>query len=161
MSAPNGVIAKDVAASVYALSKEHNMKIMFAWEHWNLDKVRAVPADATAFKRPASGLSCLAIVEYHEDTPEQLALVRKCAEKLSTIITSAEGSSGVNNGYANYNSDAPTELLDPNSNEGILSDAKTHALFGDNHARLASLKQKYDPDLVFNKWYAIKPTASK
>ncbi|KZV75404.1 FAD-binding domain-containing protein [Peniophora sp. CONT] len=162
MSAPNAKVAQDVAASVYALSKEHSLKIMFAWEHWNLDKVRAVPADAMAFKRPASGLSCLVIVEYPEDTPEQLALVRKSAEQLATIVTSAEASTGTANlGYANYNSDAPTEVLDPNSNEGILSDAKTHALFGENHTKLAALKQKYDPDMVFNKWYAVKPTAAK
>ena len=161
MSAPNGQIARDVASSVYALSKEHNLKIMFAWEHWNLDKVRTVPADAMAFRRPGKSQSCLAVIQYLEDTPEQLALVRQCSEKLTGIITSAEGDSGVNNGYANYNSDAPTEVLDPNSNEGILSAAKTHALFGDNHAKLAALKQKYDPDLIFNKWYAVKPAGAK
>jgi hypothetical protein len=25
--------------------------------------------------------------------------------------------------------------------------------------RLAELKEKYDPELVFNKWYAIPPTS--
>ncbi|VDB97536.1 unnamed protein product [Peniophora sp. CBMAI 1063] len=161
MRAPKSEVAREVADAVYALSKEHNFKIMFAWEHWNLDKVRAVPADRTAFKRPGMDLSCLVAIDYPEDTPEKLALVRECADKLASIITTAEGDSSINNGYANYNSDAPTEALDPNSNEGILSDAKTRALFGENHAKLAALKQKYDPDLVFNKWYAIKPAPSK
>ncbi|VDB97548.1 unnamed protein product [Peniophora sp. CBMAI 1063] len=164
MSTPSNSVAQAVASAVYALSKEYNFKIMFIWEHWNLDKARGVPADAMAFKRPGSSLSCLIVIVYQEDIPEQLALVRTCADKLATIATSAEGDSTsgqVNNGYANYNSDAPTEVLDPNSNEGILSDAKTHALFGDNHTKLAALKQKYDPDLVFNKWYAVKPASAK
>ena len=57
-------------------------------------------------------------------------------------------------------SDAPA-LIDPNTDEGVLSETKTHALFGSHHAKLAALKQKYDPNLVFNKWYVIKPAGAK
>ena len=46
-------------------------------------------------------------------------------------------------------SDAPAETAD-----------KAKALFGDNYSRLQALKQRYDPDNVFSKWFAIKPEAS-
>jgi FAD/FMN-containing dehydrogenase len=49
-------------------------------------------------------------------------------------------------------------LVDPNV-DGAMAAAKTKALFGPHSERLAALKEKYDPDLVFNKWYAIKPSS--
>jgi FAD/FMN-containing dehydrogenase len=35
----------------------------------------------------------------------------------------------------------------------------TKAQFGDNYERLQMLKQKFDPELIFNKWYPIVPAA--
>jgi FAD/FMN-containing dehydrogenase len=43
------------------------------------------------------------------------------------------------------------------SNE-VLSEEKAKTMFGENHVRLQELKKRYDPGLVFNKWYAIKPS---
>lgn len=48
--------------------------------------------------------------------------------------------------------------------EGILSnmnetDAHTSKLFGSNYARLQQVKKVYDPDMVWSKWFAIKPAA--
>ena len=30
-------------------------------------------------------------------------------------------------------------------------------VFGDNYPRLQEVKKKYDPELVFNRWYPIIP----
>jgi FAD/FMN-containing dehydrogenase len=30
-------------------------------------------------------------------------------------------------------------------------------LFGDNYPRLQALKKKYDPDMLFSKWFVITP----
>lgn len=34
---------------------------------------------------------------------------------------------------------------------------KVKALFKDNYPRLQTIKKKYDPSMVFNKWYNITP----
>jgi FAD/FMN-containing dehydrogenase len=36
---------------------------------------------------------------------------------------------------------------------------KAEALFGPNYPKLRELKKKYDPQNVFNKWFAITPAA--
>jgi FAD/FMN-containing dehydrogenase len=38
-----------------------------------------------------------------------------------------------------------------------LGDERTKDVFGENYERLAQLKAKYDPNLVFNKWFPITP----
>ncbi|KAI0035340.1 FAD-binding domain-containing protein [Vararia minispora EC-137] len=160
---PDIGVAKDVADATYVLSREHSIEITYIFEFWNLKKVNEVPVDATAFQRTPR-LSSLAMIKYSKDTPEMLQVVRSAAEKLTKIVTAIEGDENINNGYANYtrdknagpDSDAPA-LVDPNV-DGPIATAKAQALFGPHMLRLAELKQKYDPDLVFNKWYAIKPS---
>jgi len=34
---------------------------------------------------------------------------------------------------------------------------RTQALYRENYPRLQALKKKYDPELVFNKWFVIMP----
>ena len=34
---------------------------------------------------------------------------------------------------------------------------KVKKLFGSNYPRLQTIKAKYDPNLVFNKWFPITP----
>ena len=34
---------------------------------------------------------------------------------------------------------------------------KAEALFRENYPRLQELKKKYDPENIFNKWFAITP----
>ena len=36
---------------------------------------------------------------------------------------------------------------------------KSEVNFGSNYKRLQEIKKKYDPDVVFNKWFVIKPSA--
>ena len=35
--------------------------------------------------------------------------------------------------------------------------SKAAVNFGSNYKRLQEIKKKYDPDLVFNKWFVITP----
>ena len=35
--------------------------------------------------------------------------------------------------------------------------SKAEALFRENYPRLQELKKKYDPENIFNKWFAITP----
>ncbi|KAI0061839.1 FAD-binding domain-containing protein [Artomyces pyxidatus] len=153
---PSVDIAVAVRDAVFSLQKEHpDMAILFIFENWSLDKICSVPDDATAFQR-SKALSTVASITYENSTPEGLREVRKVSDTLTGIVSSG-GLDGKNVGYANYNSDAPS-MIDPNG-DTQLSAAQTEALFGVNHARLRELKKKYDPDMVFAKWFAIQPAA--
>ncbi|KAI0026721.1 FAD-binding domain-containing protein [Vararia minispora EC-137] len=154
---PDLGVTKRVAEATYELSKKHGVEIMYMFEFWSLDKINSVPNDATAFQR-TTRRSTLVWIKYPHDTPEQLATVREVADILTKLVTEGEGNTNINNGYANYSTDAPA-IIDPNV-DGPIAAAKAQALFGPHMTRLAELKRKYDPDLVFNKWYAIKPTES-
>ena len=50
---------------------------------------------------------------------------------------------------SSLDSDAPAETSN-----------KAKALFGANYERLQELKQRYDPENVFNKWFAITPSGT-
>ena len=39
------------------------------------------------------------------------------------------------------------------------TDRHSKALFGPNYARLQHVKEQYDPDQVFSRWFAVKPAA--
>ena len=47
---------------------------------------------------------------------------------------------------------------DEDSADGIVKN-KAEGLFGKNYPRLQELKKKYDPENIFNKWFAITPSA--
>ena len=45
----------------------------------------------------------------------------------------------------------------PEEEYGVVTKNKAEALFGENYSRLQELKKKYDPENIFNKWFAITP----
>ena len=47
----------------------------------------------------------------------------------------------------------------PEEEDGVVVKNKAEALFGKNYPRLQELKKKYDPENIFNKWFAITPSA--
>lgn len=49
------------------------------------------------------------------------------------------------------------DILDVDAADGDINQDKAKLLFGANYARLQQIKRKYDPDLVFNKWFPIAP----
>lgn len=51
-------------------------------------------------------------------------------------------------GYANYG--------DPFSTRNE-TDKYAKKLFGPNYTRLQEVKRKYDPDMIFDRWFAIRP----
>jgi FAD/FMN-containing dehydrogenase len=39
--------------------------------------------------------------------------------------------------------------------ESVTSEDRARSLFGDNYARLQEIKGRYDPDVLFSKWYLV------
>ncbi|KAA1469062.1 FAD-binding domain-containing protein [Dentipellis sp. KUC8613] len=121
--------------------------ITFVIEYWSLKKACSVPAGETAFIRDPR-LSGVANVVFRENTPEHLKLTRQIASELIEITqTLPENTQGSGTGYGNYSA---LYIEAPQANNA-------QALFGANYSRLTELKKKYDPDMVFSKWFTIAP----
>ncbi|CAA7261874.1 unnamed protein product [Cyclocybe aegerita] len=114
------------------------------YEFFGLKKINSIAQNTTAFRRvQAHNILITLTWEPAEDrTKEAKTLV----EELSVIAT--EGQENLTRsdrlGYSNY---------DPESAVGD----KTKFVFGENYVRLQSIKKRYDPDNVFNKWFPIAP----
>ena len=69
-------------------------------------------------------------------------------KQLVSSTSSREAQDGI--GYVNY-----ADLF-ARRNE---TDEYARKAFGKNYARLQEVKKKYDPDQVWNRWFAIRPAA--
>jgi len=120
-----------------------------AYEFYHLDIVAAVPIEATAYpdRHP------------HRDIGLQLAWTgvalsvseaRDMLLNLKAIISSSSIQDAQDSlGYANY-ADCYSTM-----NE---TDEYAKKLFGPNYPKLQEIKKKYDPDMIWNTWFAIRPS---
>ena len=139
-------------------------RVGLLFEYYPLAKVNSVPSDATAFPRPISG-NILTMVFWDELSDEKAKRAREAVHELGKIITGkadAEDSYGNYSAYSTQSSSACyfIDLCRLDSDEAAVSGDKSQTLFGGNYARLQALKQQYDPDNVFNKWFAVAPSSA-
>jgi len=116
-------------------------------------KIHSIPNGTCAFLRPmfAHGIG---LMTWKNNTPENLALARSIARELANIIATGQQEflGQVQQGYGNYDQDSNEE------EDGIVVKDKAKGLFLGNYPRLQELKKKYDPENIFNKWFAITPS---
>ena len=75
--------------------------------------------------------------------------VQSKVEELASIVSSASTSSAKDSlGYVNY---ADFYAI---RNE---TDEYARKIFGGNYDRLRKVKKVYDPDMVFNQWFCVRP----
>ncbi|KAG9014387.1 hypothetical protein FRB94_012793 [Tulasnella sp. JGI-2019a] len=117
------------------------------WEFYHYDLVPSVPLEATAFPQRTKDKTALVAVFGFAD--EWLSEARRAMDEIQTVVSSSStGSARTSIGYINYASALASE------NE---TDANARRAFGSNYPRLQELKRKYDPEMVFNKWFCIRP----
>lgn len=51
----------------------------------------------------------------------------------------------------------PTAEKPKVNNEGKVFNDTTPSVFRENYPRLQQIKKKYDPDLLFSKWFVVTP----
>ncbi|KAI0703678.1 FAD-binding domain-containing protein [Cerioporus squamosus] len=135
---------------VAELSAPEAYKLTLLLEYFPLAQANAIPDDATAYRRGlSSNVLCLAFAK--EDSAEALQYCRDAAHELTSMVA---GKDGNNVGYGNYSPDS-----DALPTDGSVPGSKAALNFGSNYKRLQEIKKKYDPELVFNKWFVITPVA--
>lgn len=80
--------------------------------------------------------------KWRVEAKQALADIQACVSSSST--EEAQKSFG----YLNYSALATAE------ND---KDVNARRVYGPNYPRLQRLKRKYDPDVVFNKWFCVRP----
>ena len=110
-----------------------------------------------------------------------MAIPKTAAPAARTLLASDElvelvaGKEAANVGYGNYSASSAgvsvrglgltcaSLLAGPDSDalptEGSAPIDKSELNFGSNYKRLQEIKKKYDPELVFHKWFVITPAA--
>lgn len=117
------------------------------YEFYPYRTVAKVPIEQAAFAQRHEFMTVLCILIWTDDsfTPN----ARDELLRLKSVVSGSSSKEAQESlGYVNY--------ADPFStlNE---TDEYAKKLFGPNYSRLQAVKKKYDPDMVFNKWFAIQP----
>ncbi|KAI0722159.1 FAD-binding domain-containing protein [Cerioporus squamosus] len=135
---------------VVALSAPEAYTFGLLFEYFPLGKINAVPDDATAYRRRLAP-NVLCVVYAKEESEAAFRYSRDAAHELTRLVT---GKQDEEVGYGNYSPDS--EALPTG---GSVLASKAEANFGTNYKRLQEVKKKYDPELVFHKWFVITPAA--
>lgn len=117
------------------------------YEFYPYGKIASVPLEYGAFAQRHSFVTVLCIAVWTDDefTPH----VRDELLKVRSVVSGSSSKAAQESlGYSNYAD--PFATL----NE---TDEYTRKLFGPNYPRLQELKKKYDPDVIFDRWFAIRP----
>ncbi|GJE99792.1 FAD-binding oxidoreductase [Phanerochaete sordida] len=110
----------------------------------SFEKLMQVPFEATSFANRGPFYNITFALRWK--SPELDSVMREWASSHAKAVRHEESErSGMNleaaRGYANFG----------------LGDEKARDVFGENYDRLAEVKAKYDPQLVFRKWFPIVP----
>lgn len=136
-----------------ALSAQPGPDVAFTMGFFPRGKILS-PASECAFRRdPHPDVNFIAAWE--GDTPENFAAGRAKVYDMHALATKLYAEHGDPKawelaGYANTDDEAA-------SSDRSLREAKAKAAFGDAYPKLQQIKKKYDPELVFNRWYPIIP----
>ncbi|CAL1702340.1 unnamed protein product [Somion occarium] len=141
---PSKDLRREVFDRVISLSKE-DLNVAIILELLPHDKINSVPADVTPYRRNLHG-NTLILIQWKEHTPEKGKAARAAAHELAGLMPKGEG-------YGNY---AGTDDA-ASSKTGVAPAEKSQELFGQHYPRLQAIKKKYDPEMIFHKWFLIVP----
>ncbi|KAF5363801.1 hypothetical protein D9756_000780 [Leucocoprinus leucothites] len=133
------------------IAKAGTFSVQIVYEWIPLQKINSVPASKTAYRRIPTP-NCLVGWPGDTHSGEKVDEARPVAHQIAGCVAGGESKlkDVESQGYANY---------DP---EGILGDKeevkdKAQIAFGENYPSLQKIKKKYDPENIFNRWFAITP----
>ncbi|KIO23501.1 hypothetical protein M407DRAFT_27027 [Tulasnella calospora MUT 4182] len=138
--------AKKAYDALMELAKSAPFSIVI-YEFYAFDKVASVPVESAAFSQRDDFVNVICGVFWmgEEFSPQ----ARDECLKLKKVVSGSSSTKAQESlGYVN------TADIFSTLNE---TDDYARKLFGPNYARLQQVKRKYDPDMVFDRWFAIRP----
>ncbi|KIO33767.1 hypothetical protein M407DRAFT_17377 [Tulasnella calospora MUT 4182] len=132
------------------VSKKAPFSILM-YEFYPDKKVHEVPLESAAFAQRHPFVTVLCAIMGIDEADEFASHAWEDLLNLKRIVSASSSQAAQDSlGYANYG--------DPFSTQNE-TDEYARKLFGPNYARLQEVKRKYDPEIVFDRWFAIRPTA--
>ncbi|EJD01257.1 FAD-binding domain-containing protein [Fomitiporia mediterranea MF3/22] len=124
-----------------------DLRISVIFELFPLDKINSVANDATAFNLRGPDSNVLTVTFWDDDDLESSVQGKDAAYAMTDIVSNAEKEpeKSKTRAYGNYVGDE------------ILGSDRARRVFGDNYPRLQQIKKKYDPYVLFSKWFTIVP----
>lgn len=95
-------------------------------------------------------MGLVGVYGYTEEWEQQAKRAATDIHECIVSLSSEEARKSI--GYPNHSSLAATS-------DG--TDAVARSAFGSNYPRLQHLKQKYDPNMIFNKWLSVNPSTGR
>ncbi|KAI0786336.1 FAD-binding domain-containing protein [Abortiporus biennis] len=115
-------------------------------ELWPHNKINTIPADATPYRRDLTG-NALVLVRWEGEDPALLEKAKEAVVAMKSLLTPGQA-------YGNYNPDSDYAGLPADAKA---PESKVEGLFRQHYPKLQAIKKKYDPEMIFNKWFAITP----
>ena len=116
-------------------------------------KMASVPADATAYSNRND--TALFLPEIWWSKPERDAEMRSEVSAVTAWVREKLAEAKVKS-IVQDDAQRDVTAIYPNVSSGV---EKSKSVFGSNLGRLQQIKKKYDPDLMWDKWYPIEPAA--
>jgi len=139
-------VVKEAYASIFKTSSP-DLRVYMNFELFPQDKICEVAPDACAFNLRSRAYNVIALADWDGS----LELLDKKANEhcsvLVDIVTSKEPNP----------KDAKERVYGNYVGKEVCSTERGKKIFGDNYPRLQKIKKKYDPDVVFSKWFPINP----
>ncbi|KAG8948845.1 hypothetical protein FRC03_000549 [Tulasnella sp. 419] len=132
------------------------------YEFYSTSKIAEIPVDATAYACRVSLLPVLTGAFYPSDANYSDEDAKQVTRRLKAAVeiepSDQQDGSEINKraricGYPNY--------ADQFATGSITNEDYSRSIFGPNYPRLQQIKKKYDPTMVFNKWFAIRPAGTE
>ncbi|KLO07485.1 FAD-binding domain-containing protein [Schizopora paradoxa] len=124
-----------------------DMQVMMIYDLFPREKINSIPKDACAFSTRGLAYNCIAIAVWEQASEMNNEKAKEHIEVLTKIVSSKEEdpSASLHRLYSNF--------IDDDSSR----DGSAKVMFGENYPRLQQIKKKYDPELIFSKWFAVSP----
>jgi len=123
------------------------LQVMMIYDLFPRNKINSIPADACAYSTRGPAYNCIAIAVWEDASEEKQKKGKEHIQVLTQIVARKEkdASESLHRVYPNF------------IDEDSFRDGAAKKLFGENYPRLQQIKKKYDPNVVFSKWFAISP----
>jgi len=142
----SALVVKEAYSAIWK-SSSPDLRVYMNFELFPRDKICAIAPDARAFNLRWRAFNVLSLADWNRPSEVLDKKANEHCSALVDIVASKEPNP----------KDAKERVYGNYAGKEVCSTKRGRKIFGDNYQRLQEIKKKYDPDVVFSKWFAIDP----